>query len=271
MRDQPVRGAGWRPNRPNKYSFHAIDAGGRGVVNEVGADIALACVEVGGSGAQTVLFGPEAPPRYVEGVHVEGVSHAALAVPGIVAEGRVVAASNLDWWDVDPAEQLGLSKPFDLVINDAEAAALGESELRDGADVTVVTLGTGVGGAVVRGGAVVAGNLFGHASRFSDRDCPCGRTGCLETVAAGWALPRPLTDEDVERAGDAIARAIDSEPAADTETVVVAGGLARVYPALVETIAGRLERDVRPSAAPHQAKSAAAWGLRGLLLRGGRR
>lgn len=238
----------------------------------MGAGIALACVEIGGSGAQTVLFGPESPPRYVDGVHVEGVSHAALAVPGIVAEGRVVAASNLDWWDVDPAERLGLSKPFDLVVNDAEAAAVGESVLRDGANVTVVTLGTGVGGAVVTGGVVAAGNLFGHASGFSDRACPCGRTGCLETVAAGWALPRPLTEDDIERAGRAVAQAIDNDPAADTETVVVAGGLARRYPALVETIAGRLpERDVEPSAAPHEAKSAAAWGLRSLLLRGGTR
>lgn len=238
----------------------------------MGAGIALACVEIGGSGAQTVLFGPESPPRYVDGVHVEGVSHAALAVPGIVAEGRVVAASNLDWWDVDPAERLGLSKPFDLVVNDAEAAAVGESVLRDGANVTVVTLGTGVGGAVVTGGVVAAGNLFGHASGFSDRACPCGRTGCLETVAAGWALPRPLTDDDIERAGCAVARAIDRDPAADSETVVVAGGLARGYPALVETIAGRLpDRAVEPSAAPHEAKSAAAWGLRSLLLRGGTR
>ena len=121
-----------------------------------------------------------------------------IAVPGLVdATTGSLAASNLGWYDVDPAEQLGLDGPAALVCNDAEAAALGESVLRPGhPDLVFIGLGTGIGGAVVRHGVAEA-NLFAHGGGFSRRECGCGRVGCLETVAGGWALPEVLSDADL--------------------------------------------------------------------------
>ena len=159
-----------------------------------------ACIEVGGSGVQTVLFDGDKPPRIVVGAVAPEGAAVAIAVPGWVADGRVLAASNLGWFDVDPAQALGLGVRAQAVCNDAEAAALGESVLRDGADLVYVGLGTGVGGAIVADGAVVAANRFGHATGFSDKTCPCGQIGCLETVAAEHHQARPRVLVVLDRA-----------------------------------------------------------------------
>jgi predicted NBD/HSP70 family sugar kinase len=185
-----------------------------------------------------------------------------VAVPGLVEGTRIVAAPNLGWFDVEAADVLGLPIRPRVVLNDAEAAALGESVLRDGRDIVFVGLGTGVGGAVVIGGQATAANLFGHLPGFSDRTCRCTRTGCLETVAAGWALPEPLPAELLPGVARALATAVRDEPLATGPLVVVTGGLARRYPALLAALAEELpDRRVEPSAAPAEVKSAAAWGL----------
>jgi predicted NBD/HSP70 family sugar kinase len=221
----------------------------------------LACVEVGGGGVETVLLGGDAP-LVLAGPHSPPGLPLLMAVPGLLDGTRVLAASNLGWYDVDPAEQLGLSGPPALVLNDAEAAALGESALRECVDLTYVGLGTGVGGAVVRDGSVLATNLLGHGGGFGHLACPCGRTGCLETVAAGWALPEPLPRTDYPAVAAAIARAVDDEPLAVAALVVVTGGLARRHPGLVEAVREALpDRTVEGSAAPATVKSASAWGL----------
>jgi predicted NBD/HSP70 family sugar kinase len=221
----------------------------------------VACIEVGGGSTETVVLTESAPLVLPGAVPPPGLP-VLLAVPGLIAGDRVLAASNLGWWDVDPAEQLGLDRPASLLLNDAEAAALGESALRDGADLVFVGLGTGVGGAVVCGCAVVGSNLLGHGGSFGELRCRCGLTGCLETVAAGWALPDPLPRDALGAVADAVAQAIKDESLADDLLVVVAGGLARRYPALVDALALALpDRVVEATAAPDEVKSAAAWGL----------
>lgn len=221
----------------------------------------VACIEVGGGSTQTVVLSAAAPLVLAGAVPPPGLP-VLLAVPGLIAGDRVLAASNLGWWDVDPAEQLGLDRPAALLLNDAEAAALGESALRDGIDLVFVGLGTGVGGAVVRDCTVVGTNLLGHGGSFGDIRCRCGLTGCLETVAAGWALPDPLPDSDLPAVAAAVAQAVQDQPLAACRLVVIAGGLARRHPALVDAVALALpDRVVEASGAPAQVKSAAAWGL----------
>jgi kanosamine 6-kinase len=173
----------------------------------------------------------------------------------------VVAASNLDWYDVDPVEALGLTGPATLIANDAVAAALGEALFRGVADLAYLGLGTGIGGAVVMGGSVVGTEVFGHRGGYSDLPCTCGRTGCLETVAAGWALPSPIPEDRLDAVADALARALDADPPLP-DLVVIGGGLARANPALIEAVRARGGgRQVEGSLAPPEAKSAAAWGL----------
>ena len=84
------------------------------------------------------------------------------------------------------------------VDNDANTAAL--AELHSGAavgrsHVLLVTLGTGIGGAVIADGEVYRGSSFagewGHMLyQANGLQCDCGKRGCWETVASGPALAR---------------------------------------------------------------------------------
>jgi glucokinase len=233
-------------------------------VTEDRSTLPLTCVEVGASSVETVLLdGPELVHREAAPIAPLG-RRLLIAVPGLVFRNRVVAASNLGWYDVDPAEKLGLDGPAALVCNDAEAAAIGESVLRPGhPDLIFVGLGTGIGGAVVRRGRVEA-NLFAHGGSFSQRECGCGLVGCLETVAGGWALPAELSQADLVAITLNLATAIRDEPHATPGLVVLAGGITANHPLLVPLLAEAMpDHEVVGTAAP-QAKSAAAWGLRHL-------
>jgi glucokinase len=85
-----------------------------------------------------------------------------------------------------------------LVDNDANAAAWAEFQLgaaRDHSDVLLVTLGTGIGGAIIADGRVYRGSSFagewGHmVYQANGLQCDCGKRGCWETVASGPALAR---------------------------------------------------------------------------------
>lgn len=84
------------------------------------------------------------------------------------------------------------------VENDAKAALLGEWQFGNGKgcrDLLLLTLGTGVGSAVMIDGKLlsgrnfVAGNLGGHMTiNMHGATCNCGGIGCLETESSSWAL-----------------------------------------------------------------------------------
>jgi glucokinase len=231
-------------------------------------DPQLTCVEIGGSSVETVRFDAGGHAERHDGVLPPNGGRLAIACPGLIEGTRVLGASNLGWYDVDPAIQIGLDGPADLVLNDAEAAALGEAALRGVSDLVLISLGTGIGGAVVVGGRVVGGNLLGHIGGFSDRTCTCGRVGCLETVAAGWALPDPLDARAIDAVAVAIATAFDNEPLATPALIVLGGGIARRYPAIRDRMQICIpEFNIELSAAPPEFKSASAWGLRHAIRR----
>lgn len=84
------------------------------------------------------------------------------------------------------------------VENDAKAALIGEWQFGSGRganDLVLITLGTGVGSAVLINGKLlsgrnfIAGNLGGHMTINLHGDaCNCGNIGCLETEGSTWAL-----------------------------------------------------------------------------------
>ncbi len=89
-----------------------------------------------------------------------------------------------------------------VIENDARAALIGEWQYGAGKgsnNIIMVTLGTGMGSAVLiegkllRGRNFLAGNLGGHMSiDFKGDECNCGNTGCVETVGSTWALTKNL-------------------------------------------------------------------------------
>jgi glucokinase len=128
-----------------------------------------------------------------------------LAFCGIVDPGssRVVATPQGKFED---AVELDLARwsrdAFGLKLrleNDARQALLGEhwaGAARDFQDVALSTLGTGIGGAAMVDGRLLAsrhhqaGVIGGHIPVTIDgRACRCGGSGCAEAEASTWALP----------------------------------------------------------------------------------
>jgi glucokinase len=84
--------------------------------------------------------------------------------------------------------------------NDARLALVGEWQYgagRDCENIVMVTLGTGIGTAVLIEGKLLkgkhfqAGNLCGHFTvNHLGTICTCGNKGCMESEAATWRLPQ---------------------------------------------------------------------------------
>lgn len=115
-----------------------------------------------------------------------------------------------------------LEKRFDVPVavdNDANTAAL--AEFRSGAGAgyrngLLVTLGTGIGGAIYADGAIFRGDSFagewGHI-RVTDTGmlCDCGKRGCWETRASGPALARLAREVVQANPEGSLARTLDGQ------------------------------------------------------------
>lgn len=137
--------------------------------------------------------------HFIASHRVEAVG---VAAAGFVDRDRatVIHAPNIAWRNEPLKAVLEAGIPLPVTIeNDANAAGWAEFRFGAGRDVenmVMLTMGTGVGGAIVldgelyRGGHGIAAEL-GHV-RFT-RDglpCGCGQNGCLEQYASGRALQR---------------------------------------------------------------------------------
>ncbi len=134
------------------------------------------------------------------GGSMDEVKAIGVGAPGIVdrQKGRVLRWSNFDWNDVPLAERLSsLTGKRVVVINDANAAALGEAKFGATAKFQssiLLTLGTVVGGGIIFDGQIIegfrsAGAELGHMTiREGGLPCACGRRGCYEKYASARAL-----------------------------------------------------------------------------------
>ncbi len=126
---------------------------------------------------------------------------AGISLPGPIdhATGRPVSPPIMPGWDGFDVvgrltESLGVPVATD---NDVNAMVLGHAVVHGGTDVLYLQMGTGIGagllsnGRLHRGADGAAGDI-GHVRvpGHDDMVCRCGRTGCLEAVAGGWALVR---------------------------------------------------------------------------------
>ncbi len=126
-----------------------------------------------------------------------------IAFPGIIDNVRYKVLSKYvkypDAQDVDFSQWAIERWNIPVAVeNDAKAALIGEWKFGSGKgsnDLVLITLGTGVGSAVMIGGNVlsgrnfIAGNLGGHMTiNMHGRICNCGNIGCLETEGSTWSL-----------------------------------------------------------------------------------
>jgi len=127
-----------------------------------------------------------------------------VAAAGFIDAERstVLYAPNLNWRN-EPLQQRISDRVGREVVIENDANAAGWAEFRFGAaskygSMMMLTLGTGVGGAVVadgklmRGGFGIGGEL-GHVTVVDGGiKCGCGRLGCVEQYSSGTALLREL-------------------------------------------------------------------------------
>lgn len=125
---------------------------------------------------------------------------------GNINKGTIEYAGNLPWKGIIPLAgifKMHTSLPV-VVTNDANAAAVGEM-IYGGAkgmrNFVVITLGTGLGSGFVADGKLIYGHdgfagELGHISvglpGGSDRECGCGKKGCLETYVSATGIKRTV-------------------------------------------------------------------------------
>jgi glucokinase len=201
---------------------------------------------------------------------------AGLLVPGHVDDesGVGVFSENLGWSNYpfrDRAEAtLGVPVSFSHDVRGA-----GEAEYRLGAaapfrDVVVMSIGTGIAGAIFIQGALYTGGgmagEMGHSKVADGPQCACGGRGCLEAVASAGAIARRYTEAtgqavsgakdvlDRVALGDARAREIwvsaldalaldlsHTVALLAPEAIVIGGGLSQAGAALFEPLGRRLD------------------------------
>lgn len=228
-----------------------------------------------------------------------GVAAVGVGVPGIVDEaaGVAVFAVNLPFRDVPLRRRLEDATGLPVVLgHDVRMAGLGEGAYgaaRGQADYLFVSIGTGVGAAVVLdgtpySGAHRAGGELGHMVVVPGGPrCACGRDGCIEALASGRALearyraaggaagvratdlPARADDELAQRVWaeglDALALGLTNYVTLlDPNAIVVGGGVAAVGAPLLEGVTARLAASLlsfqtMPEVLPAELGSDAGW------------
>lgn len=162
----------------------------------------------------------------------EPVAVVGVAAAGFIDAGRSIVyyAPNINWRNEPFRETLEARVGAAVVVeNDANAA--GWAEFRFGAgrlvsDMVMLTIGTGVGGAIVAGDRLIRGGFgagaeLGHLRLVPNGiACGCGQHGCLEQYGSGRALMRMAGEiADAGGIGLALARAREEHGVLDGRIV----------------------------------------------------
>lgn len=247
-----VFAAPWRRRATTTASVHGrvrvpSRLGRRGLA--IGVDIGGTKVAAGVVNAQGTVLArarrktPSQDPRQVEQVIIELVrgfcAQYRIGSVGIGAAGwmdltgsTVLFSPHLAWRNEPLRDNLErLLKRRVMLVNDADAAAWAESRFGAGRGhdrLVCVTLGTGIGGAMVMDGQLERGHNgvageFGHQLIVpGGHRCECGNRGCWEQYASGNALgreARELADANSPVAQELL-RAVDGDIHAITGDVV---------------------------------------------------
>jgi glucokinase len=159
----------------------------------------------------------------IESVMDDSVSAIGVGIAGLVsvADRRFVWGPHVSGTDLPIGDELELRYGLPIVVdNDANTALHAEMELgvaQGYTNVLLVTLGTGIGGAIAVGGQLYRGGSFagewGHMRVESGGLlCDCGKRGCWETLASGPALERLAREVVSANPTSSLVRAIGDEP-----------------------------------------------------------
>ena len=164
------------------------------------------------------------------GVYSSELGGVGLAIPGIVGQDKYVTPNvKADWPLVFKSLDRALSKTSISVLNDSNAAALGELWMGAGENarsVLLVTLGSGIGSGLIVEGQVISGSNgaageVGHMTVVpGGRPCKCGRAGCVERYASARGIVQNF--REAGEAGDLDEVLFSAHvPASDTDARAV--------------------------------------------------
>lgn len=256
-----------------------------------GTKIAGALVDSDGNISQHVQVpspadSPEAMEKAIVALITElssgnNVIAAGVAAAGFIdaAQSTVYYAPNIAWRNEPLKAKLEAQVDLPIVIeNDANAA--GWAEYRFGAGstfshMTMLTIGTGVGGAIIARGELFTGGFgagaeLGHLRvEQGGRECGCGQRGCIEQYASGRALLGYLREETgspdlsaeegkllLEQGDEAAWRAVNTlgnwlgiacasiSAVLDPEVFVIGGGVAAAGDRLLEPIRSAFQENL---------------------------
>ncbi|HEY3334967.1 MAG TPA: ROK family transcriptional regulator [Candidatus Limnocylindrales bacterium] len=203
------------------------------------------------------------------GVERDALMGLGLGVPGAVVGGEVVGSPIQGWGGIDLRHHI--EAHFNLPVfldNDVNTLTVAEQLYGAGAGAStfmVITVGRGIGMGIVVNGALHRGRHgaageIGHVLALPDGPaCWCGRTGCLEAIAAEPALVRDVlaatgrlcNPEDIASlatresrvgailaaAGRLVGRAVgDAATLLDPELAIVSGEGVRLGPIYLDAI-----------------------------------
>ncbi len=198
-----------------KY-YLGIDLGGTkvafGIANENKEIIATTSIPTDAKRPYEVVIKDigDTAVKFLKEQNIADVENVGIGVPGCVnpKTKRLEFAVNLGWYDVDVTGDLGkiINKNVSMA-NDADLATYGEllgGSAKEYNSITMLTLGTGVGGGVVQDGVLFGGGdggsfELGHLTLVANGlECSCKNKGCLEMYTSTSSLIRYARENAIE-------------------------------------------------------------------------
>jgi glucokinase len=148
--------------------------------------------------------------KLISEIQEEKIETIGIAAPGTVSENKIIRCINLGIENYNIVEKIKekLEERYKIknvkikLSNDAKCAAIAEQRygcLRGYKDSIFLTLGTGIGGAVILNNELITskqvpGYEFGHMTinLKSKEKCKCGKVGCFEQYASMKTLKNNL-------------------------------------------------------------------------------
>jgi glucokinase len=146
--------------------------------------------------------------KFINDLREPSTAAVGIGIPGRVdaRTGKIFSGGFVDLSGMDVRSRIQSQTGLPAFCNnDASMALAAEARLgaaRGVSDTVMLTIGTGIGGAILAEGRMFHGGgtagQMGHITvSFDGRVCKCGRRGCLETESSGTALQRHMAEAGI--------------------------------------------------------------------------